>query len=624
MNKSLMAELYSKKDYPIDEFISLPAFISLENEPDVIESIEEFRLPEITKLICCSSKLAQLPWAEKYTGVRHLYRNALQVDAAALFSDYPDSKDFARAILDFADGRLLSSLLRVFDQLKEEKKRLLAEKKTIDKNRTELEKANLSPSDYESAKLECDRKFEEAEKRIASIESFVKTWKKHHELIKKAQEKNSEEATELRRSKAYEILFPSIAAEEVFLKQFIRDGFLSDEMRTQLQSETFCESILRYMDHGSYQGFALPVMMRLYEQGAVDLEAPFMMEYIRTHAPLVSDYLCEKFYELFENDASDDRALFDVVIKIESTYSMDASSAIFNVLWNTIKETDLWITVLQYAADMDLADIHDAVYAFMKGLDNEASEALVEALFMPQAQEMHIAATEVIGSALRNGANISPVIITAAFQKMEQLSRSAQRKLRTADRKLNGQGQNLFSSVYAPVERLEIIASNLRMSKGDIPCQLVANELVDIVTSLRAGMLQMNLHPVVEVDDWRRGYPLPFNAELHRKPMNAEEDPEKIILQTMGFRYLGDDGEWQQYNAQVITKPVRNPNSDASNDGNHQSQDPQTEHREPKKKERTKRGANKDSTKNKAKQDPSSRTTPKKPHRKGQKGGPKQ
>ena len=92
----------------------------------------------------------------------------------------------------------------------------------------------------------------------------------------------------------------------------------------------------------------------------------------------------------------------------------------------------------------------------------------------------------------------------------------------------------------------------------------------------------------------------------------------------MGFRYIGDDGEWQQYNAQVITKPVRNPNNDASNGEDQQSQDPKAEHKELKKKERTKRGANKDSTKNKARQDNPSRTTPKKPHRKGQKGGPKQ
>ena len=61
MNKSQLAELYSKRDYPVDEFIALPEFKALEAEADAIEAIEGFRLPEITKLICCSGLLAQLP-----------------------------------------------------------------------------------------------------------------------------------------------------------------------------------------------------------------------------------------------------------------------------------------------------------------------------------------------------------------------------------------------------------------------------------------------------------------------------------------------------------------------------------------------------------------------------------
>lgn len=557
MNKSQLAELFSKKDYPLDEFVQMPAIATLEAEAEAIEAIEGFHLPEITRLICCSNILSQMPWAEKYVHVCSFYKNEPQFDATAFLSEYPDSKAFDALVLALADSRLLSALMRVFDQLKEEKKRLVADQKKINKHLSQLKDLNLSHDEYDAAKAECERKLEEVEKRIAHIDSFIKTWKTHRTLIKKAIDKNTNDAVELRREQAYEILFPSVATEEVFLKNFIREGILSDEMRSQLRSEIFCESVLRYMDHGSYQEVALPVIMRLYEQGAIDLEAPFMAEYFHSHASLVSDYLCSKMYELFENKDSDDRALLDVAIRIESTYCMDASAALFNTLWNTIQESDLWLTILRYASELDLPDIHDAIYGFMKGLDDAASEALVEALFMPLAQEMHITATEVIGSALRNRADISPIVVISAFQKMEQLFRSAQRKLRTADRKINGQGQMLFSSVYESVEHLEIIASNLRMSKGNIPCQLVANELVDIVTSLRAGMQQMNLLPVCNVEDWKRGYPIAFDVAQHRMPMNTENVPEKIMLQTMGFRYLGDDGEWQQYNARVVPKPMR-------------------------------------------------------------------
>ena len=172
---------------------------------------------------------------------------------------------------------------------------------------------------------------------------------------------------------------------------------------------------------------------------------------------------------------------------------------------------------------------------------------------------MGITAAEAISAVLRNQANISPALVTSVFQKMEQLSRAAQRKLRAAERKINGQGKALFSSIYEPLKRLELLASDLRMSSGNIPCHLVANQLVDLISSLRSGMLQMNLYPVCDIDDWRRGRPIPYNAGQHIRPMNAEDDPNKIILQTMGFRYLGDDGQWQQYNAQVVIKPISQP-----------------------------------------------------------------
>ena len=133
MNKCQLAELYARRDYPVDEFIASPVFKALEAEADAIETIEGFRLPEITKLICCSSLLADLPWAAKYASVRPLYRNASQLEATALLEEYADPKVFASSILEYADPRLLSMLMRAFLQRKDEKKRLLASKQNIKK-----------------------------------------------------------------------------------------------------------------------------------------------------------------------------------------------------------------------------------------------------------------------------------------------------------------------------------------------------------------------------------------------------------------------------------------------------------------------------------------------------------
>ena len=58
--KQDLAVLFSLLDRPIAEFVESEAFKRLEREPDVIRNIEPFGLPEVKKLICCSSNLSSI------------------------------------------------------------------------------------------------------------------------------------------------------------------------------------------------------------------------------------------------------------------------------------------------------------------------------------------------------------------------------------------------------------------------------------------------------------------------------------------------------------------------------------------------------------------------------------
>ena len=84
-------------------------------------------------------------------------------------------------------------------------------------------------------------------------------------------------------------------------------------------------------------------------------------------------------------------------------------------------------------------------------------------------------------------------IVIAMMRLMDQLNRKIQRKLNIAERRINSQGQDLFSSIYIPVEHLEEIAVNLRESKGSINCSLVGKQLTEMIAELREGLSVMNL-----------------------------------------------------------------------------------------------------------------------------------
>ena len=75
--------------------------------------------------------------------------------------------------------------------------------------------------------------------------------------------------------------------------------------------------------------------------------------------------------------------------------------------------------------------------------------------------------------------------------------------------------------------------------------------MIDIVISLREGFESLDLHPMVEMDDWKYQNKLEFDPNVHRVTADSDATPGAVRLRSMGFRYQDDDGEWQQYNAQA-------------------------------------------------------------------------
>ncbi len=544
MNKSQLAELYQKRNWPVAEFVSSSAFKSLEAEPESVEALEKFMIPEVIRLICCSDKLMEHAWAAHYKDIRPLYLNPSFMDVKALVENYSDSLEFKERILDYADSKMLGDIKRYFEGVKKDRRNCALRKSDLKKKSDQLKSAGDSSEEVE-------KELQQVQETHKELDRYIKSTKKHQEYLQQAIDCNTEELVEKRRAEAYDSIFSAVPAEELFLKQFIQKGCLTEETKNQVQDESFFLKLLQSLDKVAYCDFAIPVIMKLFELGVIDLEMEAIHHFLTRHASSVCCYISECLSNILYDDC-DERALLDAILRIECEHSAKQNISIFHELWDTIQDADTWLSLLKYAVDIDLPNFNEAIIALVNGLDATASEALAEALFAPEIQEMHINPIEAISEALTRQAKVSDRIIITAFRAMEQISRSAQRKLRAADRKMNGQAKNLFSAVYLPVERLETFAIDMRMSKGNIPCQLVANQLVDIAADLRSGMLQLDLAPVCDIEDWRRGYPVPFDPENHRKPMAVENVPEKVILQTMGFRYRGDNDQLQQYSAQIV------------------------------------------------------------------------
>lgn len=133
MNKSQLAELYQKRNWPVAEFVSSSAFKSLEAEPESVEALEKFMIPEVIRLICFSDKLMEHAWAAHYKDIRPLYLNPSFMDVKALVENYSDSLEFKERILDYADSKMLGDIKRYFEGVKKDRRNCALRKSDLKK-----------------------------------------------------------------------------------------------------------------------------------------------------------------------------------------------------------------------------------------------------------------------------------------------------------------------------------------------------------------------------------------------------------------------------------------------------------------------------------------------------------
>ena len=137
-----------------------------------------------------------------------------------------------------------------------------------------------------------------------------------------------------------------------------------------------------------------------------------------------------------------------------------------------------------------------------------------------------------------------------------------QRRLAAKERELNRYSSELFSSIYLPLEQLENLAVNLRLSDGEIKCSLVAGQMIQAISALREGLTAMGLETADEIERWERQSYIEYDAEKHRMSSPVINPDEKVKLQTLGYSYVDDDGNKKIRAAEVyIPAPVDEKNT---------------------------------------------------------------
>ena len=586
--KQQLAILFGSVLLSTEEYRKLPAFKNMELEPEIIKKIEKYHLPEITKLICASSDLIEFPWAEGYKKISSYCNDINSLRADVLIASYLDANKFADEILKYKYKPILVKLQEYADELKNIKKKYQNDKTKLKRRIIEVGKREKQKDTTESIdkKTESVRSkdsskyilnseksiFAKEEEQIANIDAELEKLKKYFSQFKKhfekieyfLEESKNQIAEDQARDDAYNIISEvKLSIEEQFIKIYVNSGKLNFEMKQNLKKKMFCNRLLQCFEKNSYKNLAFPILLHLYEENAIDLESKEFMYFIEHHKELLCNYLKELYKEdseVFKN--VEKSMLFEVAIRLE-TRNLD--KCFFSSLWNLISIEDDWTWIIKKILEQNLENIDLALGRFLRGITGKAAITVVDCLYNNEELKNKISVLDIYSNLMASSNPQNRDIVIAMMRLMDQLNRKIQRKLNIAERRINSQGQDLFSSIYIPVEHLEEIAVNLRESKGSINCSLVGKQLTEMIAELREGLSVMNLCSVAEIDDWKYQNKIIYNSNKHRLAVSDKLADDKVKLRTMGFSYQDDEGKWKKLAAQVYTEDKKNIKKENSN-----------------------------------------------------------
>ena len=553
--KALFSELYVHRNDLPEEYKNLPAFEELSSKPEVVEKIDSFGLPEVIKLICCSSKLMTYPFAEKYKSIQPLYCVG-KIDSAMVVQKFYKVDAFESEILKYADISILKALDEYFIDAENYRDNLdshVKESVEIIQNAQKQSGTDLS------LLQEMKDGVEQEKKELARAKSFLTRKKPVIEKIRQYEKDSEEVLVEKRREQAYQVLAHLDRKIEVdeMLQQIVETGVVNQIQASQFKNPNFLVSLLFYLSKEENKRKAIEILLKLYDIGVIDLNESPTYDFIAGNADLLLDYLLGISPEAVSDTKSEDlNILVDLALRLELKYKSEGSNAKFYTFWNTLTDEFDWTWMIGKVSEIYPDDFNDVVGILMRGLTGKASRAYVNVLFGFDTFEKKKSAVEIFSTALSHSDSCEKDSIINVLRLLEKNNRSTQVKLNTSERKLRCQSQELFSSMYIPLEHLEELAINLSITSGQIDATLVGKQLRDQIADLRGALEIFDVKTVADIEDWKNLKDVTFDSEHHRL-IDAKNPPSKVMFKSLGFSYTDDEGVPKERPAQVFKKIAR-------------------------------------------------------------------
>ena len=582
-SKKIMAELFAYKDLPAEEYINKPFFSEIESSPEIIEVLEQFHLPEITKMICCSNSILSFEWAKKYLPLRDYCTGSSQIKLDTILSAYEQKEN---GVTEFETDFLITCYTPIIKELCDQSRAHFEEidyiKGKIKEKDAEIEKLKAkqdavqqsganetdaqSPiessedkktdvkksitSKVNSLQRECADLQEQLKEKAAFVEKFNKYLIKlnqHFSLL-------SSDDEDSRRKEAFKSIVGTSkqSDEDRFVSTYKQSGTVTDEFREKLLNADFCHNYLKILGQRNSQPFAIPFLVNLHNQAEIDIETDVYKQFLNDYVELLVPYLINENSKGMNFTADNtNKALLEILLN-----AIIVSEKSFNYaeLFNQIQDAETWRYIFSYAVELE--NKCSSIARLLNGLRGKPVQYMLDLISEALASDMKISIHDICEELLHLGVTNNDVVLRL-IGLLEQSQRKIQRKLNTAERIVKSQSQEVFSNLYSPMQNLEDLTASIKDTKKEIDCNLVAGRLFTVVEEFRSGLTSLGVDTVEDIESWRRRVKVSYDPQKHKAfLMNDSDEISEVKIRTLGFLYHDDDDEENKVLAEVCIDEI--------------------------------------------------------------------
>lgn len=331
-----------------------------------------------------------------------------------------------------------------------------------------------------------------------------------------------------RRNECYEYFNRDVLKKEKDTVALLLSGIIPDpEVFVRIKQEISISALLELLSKGFCPAKEIEIIGKLLTYKIVDHNDEAVNKFLANNVPMLLDYLLKNF--TYSVDQFEQDPLYKMLFDYAIIHDKHTPKTVFNDLWDEIDSAEIWKYISTIVADdMDMA-------RYVSGLRGRALRSFIEFL------EMDNICIPDFAQAVSKQDEVNAELLCRIIQNYDKLLNKLGREVRRANKRLEKQegdsAAKVFSAMYGPMEKLEILAYDIKLYDGAIKQRIIATQLMECVDKFRKGLEELEVFPMESFDVWKFQKPVAYDNSIHRYENGKAKKSKQVTVKTLGFRY---------------------------------------------------------------------------------------